>query len=388
MLLPLAPGCGADGTVLGIPNRSRPKLLYTATNEPTGIDDLTYLRDHVATLERGPFDGLTLDVGLGDEPWGDVVYTRALFDPEVEVVRSTAFGKLTDNFQMFNSARGPVDWFDDVAFAVVVANARVAAEVVRDAGLRGIFFDVDAYSDSVWVRPTTPEGTPFAAFETQARLRGAELMTAMLEVKPEITILLTVSFSEVFRAACLAGDSIEEDRYSLLPAFLDGMFGARATLQAPAQIVDGFTASYLTRDPRSFPLYRELIQGNWPGVQERWHPGAVSFRVGTGEIPWDAEPTVGCPADIQGKLTRDLPVGFGLRMDADTLIGRDFHAAPAEFGMNHFTPDALATALTAALASAEKYVFLWSHTLDWLGASSAPSPPAEYVEAVARARGP
>ncbi len=384
----MTPACGngADGTVLGIPNRSRPKLLYAATNEPTGITDLTYLRDRVTRLNQGPFDGLTLDVGLGDEPWGDVSYTRAMFDPEVELLRSIPFAKLSDNFQMFNAARGAVDWFDDPAFAILIGNARVAAEVVRDAGLRGIFFDVEAFADAAWTLPRVPEGTPFASFETQARARGAQFMTAMLEVMPDITILLTVSFSEVFRAVCLAGASPEEDRYSMLPAFLDGMFQARATLQSPAQIIDGFVASYAARNPESFPVYRELIQGNWRGLQERWLPGIVSFRFGTGVIDWDDQARITCAPDIQGKLTRDLPVAFGVRFDADTLIGGDFHTVPTDFGMNFFTPDTLATVLTAALASAEKYVFLWSHTVDWLGASSARPPPAEYVQAVTRAR--
>ena len=375
-------GEGASGVVLGIPNSSRPKLLYTATNEPTGLEQFTYLRDHVAEFERGPFDGLTLDVGLGDDPF-DVVYTRAAFDAEVEMVRSIPFVKLTDNFQMFNSKRGAIDWFDDASFDVAAQNARVAAEVVRDAGLRGIFFDVEAYADATWVLPGS---MPFATFETQARVRGGEFMGAMLEIAPTITVILTVSFSEVFRAVCLAGGTIEADRYSLLPAFIDGMLEARARAQAPAQIIDGFIASYVARDARSFPLYRELIHGNLEGIDARWFPDNISFRFGTGIIEWSPQPSLGCPDEIRSKLTRDLPAAFGVRMDADTLLGRDFQRDPAAFHMNYFAPDALATTLTAALASAEKYVFLWNDSVDWLGASSQPAPPSAYVEAVTRAR--
>jgi hypothetical protein len=378
-------GDGGSGTVLGIPNRSSPKLIYAATNEPTGVQDLTFLRDHVAEFEQGPFDGLTVDVGLGNDSF-DVAFERSTFDAEVDILRSTPFVRLSDNFQMFNSKRGPVDWFDDASFNTAAGNARVAAEVVRDAGLRGIFFDVEAYADAAWALPTSPPGTPFSAFESQARLRGAQFMSAMLEVLPTITVILTVSFSEVFRGVCLAGGSIEQDRYSLLPAFIDGMLEARARAQAPAPIVDGFIASYVARDPRSFPLYRELIRGNWEGVQMRWFSGNVSFRFGTGVIGWGGQPELGCAADVQSKLTRDMPVGFGIRMDADALLGQNFARDPADFGMNHFTPETLATTLTAALASAEAYVFLWNDTVDWLGASSQPRPPAAYVDAVTKAR--
>jgi hypothetical protein len=93
-----------------------------------------------------------------------------------------------------------------------------------------------------------------------------------------------------------------------------------------------------------------------------------------------------CAADVEAKLTRDMPIAFGVRMDADALFGRDFQREAARFGMNHFSPDGLTATLTAALANAEKYVFLWSDTVDWLGASSQPPPPAAYVDAVVRAR--
>src|SRR4029077_16730610 len=101
--------------------------------------------DHVQDFEQGPFDGLTVDVGLGDAPWGRTQYTRAQFDAEVQLLQSTPFVKLTDNFEMFNVRTGGVDWFDDQAFSVIIGNARVAADVVRDARLKGIFFDVEQY---------------------------------------------------------------------------------------------------------------------------------------------------------------------------------------------------------------------------------------------------
>src|SRR6187551_162545 len=133
---------GTRGPVLSTPSVSRAKLLYTPTEEPTGLAGLTYVRDHLEEIEQLPFDGLAVDVGLGDAPWGTTAYTRAQFDAEVAVLRSIPFTKLTDNFEMFNTRGGGVGWFDDAAFAVVLNNARVAAEVVRDCNLRGIFLDV------------------------------------------------------------------------------------------------------------------------------------------------------------------------------------------------------------------------------------------------------
>jgi hypothetical protein len=381
-------GDGTRGPVLTVPMASRPKLLYTPSEEPTGIDGLTYLRDHIAEVEAMVFDGITVDVGLGDTPWGTVRYTRAQFDEEVARLRSIPFAKLTDNFQMFNVRTGGVDWFDDTAFAVVVDNARVAAEVVRDAGLRGIFFDVEQYDDAVWSLPAGGDPTSFAGYEAQVRRRGAEVMAAWLSVVPDITIITTVAFSEVFRSVCLEGIALEADRYRLLPAFLDGMAEARAIARAPALIVDGFLGAYAANDPRAFPLYRELTQGNWDGVQERWYEGATSYRFGTGVIAWDPAPSLKCPDDVRGKLTRDMPAAFGVMLDFDGLLGRDFQREPTDFGENFFTPDRFAATVSAALGSAERYVYVWSATMDWIGVSTQPRPPAAYVEALARIRPP
>ena len=104
-------------------------------------------------IEQGPFDGLTVDVGLGDTPWGTVQYTRAQFDAEVAMLRSIPFVKLTDNFQMFNVRAGGVDWFDDAAFAVVSATRGWRPRSCATPGLRGLFFDVEQYDDPVWSYP-------------------------------------------------------------------------------------------------------------------------------------------------------------------------------------------------------------------------------------------
>jgi hypothetical protein len=377
---------GTRGPALSVPTVSRPKLLYIPSEEPTGLSGLTFLRDHVQEIERLPFDGLAVDVGLGDAPWGDVQYTRAQFDAEVAMLQSIAFSKLTDNFEMFNVRTGGIGWFDDAKFAVVIENARVAAQVVRDGRLRGLFLDVNDYGDPVWAYPASGESITFESYEAKAHERGVAFMAALLSIDPEITVLLSVSYSEVFRSVCLEGAVLEQDAFRLLPAFLDGMAEARAAAGVPALIIDGFNGSYAARDPRSFPLFRDLIQGNLAGVEARWFPGIETYRFRKETVAWDAQPMVKCTDQVRAKLTRDMPSAFGVMVDYDTVLGQSFHHEAADFGMNFFTPDALTSTLTAALGSAERYVYLWSVSMDWLGVSTQPRPPDEYVRAVAAAR--
>lgn len=387
LALGLVAACdGTRGPVLSVPTVNRPKLLYIPSAEPTGLSGLTFLRDHLHDIEQLPFDGLAVDVGLGDAPWGDVQYTRAQFDAEVAMLQSIPFSKLTDNFEMFNVRTGGIGWFDDAAFAVVIENARVAAQVVRDGRLRGLFLDVNDYGDPVWSYPAAGETITFASYQAKAHERGAAFMAALLAIDPEITVMVSVSYSEVFRSVCFGGVALEDEGYRLLPAFLDGMAEARAAAGVPALIVDGFNGSYAARDPRAFPLFRDLIQGNLAGVQARWFPGIESYRFRKETVTWDAEPTVKCADDVRAKLTRDMPSAFGIMVDYDTVLGRSFHHDAADFGMNFFTPDSLTSTLTAALGSAERYVYLWSVSMDWIGVSTQPRPPDEYVRAVAAAR--
>ncbi len=105
-----------------------------------------------------------------------------------------------------------------------------------------------------------------------------------------------------------------------------------------------------------------------------------------GSIAWDAQPTLKCADDVRQKLTRDMPAAFGVMIDFDTLLDRTFHRAPEDFGMNFFTPESLGTTVSAALGSAERYVYLWSVSMDWIGVSTQPKPPAEYAQALVNAR--
>ena len=220
--------------MLSAPSAGRPKLLYTPTEEPTGLAGLTYVRDHLDEIEQLPFDGLAVDVGLGDTPWGTVPYTRAQFDAEVAMLRSIPFAKLTDNFEMFNARPGDVDWFDDAAFAVVLNNARVAAEVVRDGNLRGLFLDIQDWDEPVWSYPASGETTTFASYEAKAHQRGIEFMAALLEVDRDISIIATVSYSEVFRLRSVCkGSSSNETATGCCRLSSTAMAEARAAAGAP-----------------------------------------------------------------------------------------------------------------------------------------------------------
>jgi hypothetical protein len=389
LLLVTVAACGQPlrGTVLSVSARPQAKLIIMPASEFEAEAGMTYLHDHVAEIERGPFDGVLVDVGVEGPEFATTNFTRAQFEPSVALLKSTPFSKLTENFQILKASWNNVDPFDDAAFAHVAANAGVTAEVTRDAGLRGLFFDVEQQDGPVWAFPRPTDTHTFAEYEDKAFQRGSEVMAAIVAAYPQVTVLMNVATSEVFRGVCVAvGEGLDQDAYRLLPAFIDGMFAARDQARAPAAIVDGFGASWGTRDPQTFQVFHDLIHGHWDDAVAHWRPGIISYRSPTGTTVWPEAPALTCPPSTQQKLTRELPAGFGLKLDLEEAKRGGFHFDPASFDQNYYTPTGLAAALFGALRTTDRYVWMRSVNIDWFGYGPGQPPPPAYLQAVIDAR--
>src|SRR5205823_5182706 len=119
-----------------------------------------YVRDHIADMEKVPFDGIVMTLyGNGkhnpstrpdrqasypSRGWAATAIDRADFAESVAALKETKFHRFTDNFLRFNTVPGDVDWFDP-NFAAVVANFRLLAQIAHDTGMKGIMFDTEAY---------------------------------------------------------------------------------------------------------------------------------------------------------------------------------------------------------------------------------------------------
>jgi hypothetical protein len=117
-----------------------------------------FMRQHIDEMEMSPFDGCVfhVDYKKGDrakgsftwECWGKKPFRYEELKPAVEDLRATRFRRFTDNFLRFNTTPADRDWFDD--FSVVVNNARLAARVAKEGGVKGILFDIEQYNSPLW----------------------------------------------------------------------------------------------------------------------------------------------------------------------------------------------------------------------------------------------
>jgi len=326
------------------------------------IPDTTFLRAHLAEMERTPFDGCVFQVNgvapggekrsLSWQAWGQRSFGEAELAPALADLRALRPQRFRDNFLRLNVTPGNVDWFDD--FTPVLTNARWAARLARAGSARGILLDVEQYETRLFDYPRQRDASTrsFEAYAAQAHRSGRELMRAFEAEQPGLRVFLTFSYSVPNLLMRRDGRTLPEAGYGLLAPFVDGLVeGARR-----GRIVDGYELSYGFREPERFAgAYQEMRSS--------------------------VLPLVGDPARYRGVTS----FGFGIWLDYDWRANGWSVESPER---NYFTPDGFERAVAAALEASDDYVWIYSETPRWWSETGGRvSLPDAYVEALHRARG-
>ena len=118
---------------------------------------------------------------------------QEVLDKFAAKMRNRDWGRLTDNFWVcwsYAGKPGEFDWFDDMS--MIVENFRMAAKAAKQAGFKGLAFDSELYAGVALFRYY--EGLKYfasktlAEYQEQAFRRGAEIMRAINESYPDITL--------------------------------------------------------------------------------------------------------------------------------------------------------------------------------------------------------
>ncbi|MFP4058430.1 MAG: hypothetical protein ACLF0G_16300 [Candidatus Brocadiia bacterium] len=325
----------------------RPKKLIA-----TGWDkaDSQRLRQNLELMEQRPFDGVIMGiVGRVDEKrrcplraaFQDAQWQREWFLPAVRNLQACTFRRFTDNFVTVGANPGDVDWFDDRGWANVVDHWRIAAWAAREAGFAGILFDPEPYTPPHaqfrYAAQPGRDAHPFADYYAQARRRGRQVMEAIAEEYPDITL-----FCYFMNSACSAACGHPDPRtvlaahgYGLLPAFIDGWLDA-----APpdATFVDGCERAYLFNSVEQYLEAAVLIKG---ACQELVAP------------------------ENRAKYRAQVQVGFGVYLDAywnpkDSEWGRWYID-----GKGGPRIDRLRANVATALRVADQYVWTYGEKFRW-----------------------
>ena len=242
------------------------KIIVFGGGGPTGgCPDTKMFLDHVAEWE----EFLSVDgVLLATNPksglyWADAWFTgkkylRADFDLTIQNLKDARPKRYTENYMRLNVLPGDVDWFDDQGWGAVLHNAVIAAEVVREGGLAGIFLDTEQYNQKMrpffWPHPRAEEKRTLKQYQEQVFKRGLLLGRTWKPIMGEKRLLLTYGPSHVVVEMGGKANSNYYVRSSmpLLPAFIDGL------MAGGIEIVDAHEKSYFYKRQSEFAAARRI----------------------------------------------------------------------------------------------------------------------------------
>jgi hypothetical protein len=229
----------------GAPYSDIPKKLIEA-----GWDapDTARLRANLEQMEKTPFDGVVLHVtGKNDagkiiqaiDTFSNIPWKEEWFKDSIDDLKVIHSKKLTDNFIQTGANPGNVDWFDDDGWKQVIDHIRIVAQIAREGHLKGILFDPETYTNSnrqfAYLSQPQHDKHSFEEYETKARERGKEFISAVAAVDPNL-VFLTFFMNSVNAPVLIAPDkemALRESRkYNLYPAFINGWLDA-----APSSII-------------------------------------------------------------------------------------------------------------------------------------------------------
>lgn len=335
------------------------RLIEFGFDEP----DTKFLREHADEMTRTPFDGCVFHVmarkpeGGGRENfiwecWGTRAFDEASVQAARDDLRAVRGHGLHHNFLRFNVVPGKLDWFD--VYAAVVNNARLAAGLAHDGACDGILFDTEQYGDQLfdYAKQRDAKTKPWAQYAAQARVRGREVMVAMQDGYPGLTVFLTFGHSLPLHQTIQKNKPLAGVSYGLLAPFMDGMIDAA---RDGTRIVDGYELSYGFKDRAQFEESRRSMLDDSRAIA--------------------ADPD---------KYQKVISCGFGLWMDR---FSNEIPWNPDDFSKHHFQPHEFEASLRDALALADEYVWVYTEKPRWWTAQGGSQAlPAAYEKAVRRGR--
>jgi hypothetical protein len=327
------------------PDGSAPLLIKHGWDMPSPV----FVRDHVAAMERMPFDGLTIALpGLGSKVQRSAPVSYEQFRDALSPLAATKFTTLNHNFAtVYATPAG--SYFDD--YSVPVANFANLARAAREAGLAGILYDNEEYFGSVSNYPGACPDHTLAECQAQARLRGRQVMDAMRAVWPDVRVMSFygpwVSEAKTFGALRgLVGYNDVSAENELMGPFFVGM--AQSASGTPAQLIDGGE------------IYTARTESEFAAVKQ-----------------WQ---TVGMPAESDL-----IPEALKPSWAATVRNGFGIYDQPwLNVDMN---VDIWQSTITNALKSTDHYVWLYTERYDWWGSGWPATPvPTAWVAATRTAR--
>ena len=288
--------------------------------------------NHVAA---SPISGIVLDIPATYQTTlaGERLDYGTVFNRWIQPLVGT-LPKLANSYLRIN-LRDAGDPFS-TSWAPVLDNWAIAARAAKAAGMRGIFFDNEAYQEPQTFEfpgTGTNAGLGLAAYQEKFRQRGADVMNA---VQAEWANVEIVSLHGPYVSEASTPQSIRLDQVGAEPTDMRGYFfaGMLAAKGAAARVTDGGE------------LYQYRSQADYD-ASVQWRRYAMPQVPGSTVVP----------ADLRDSWADKITLSFGL-----------FDQQWRPNGAYPMNPALLEEALFQAFMHADSPVWLYAEDHDYLTA--------------------
>lgn len=309
------------------------------------------LRANYELMDELPFRGTSLRfTGRGNAPFLDFAHGRDVWKPEdiAQIIEDLAAAhpqRVTHNFLDIKATPGDVDWFDEEGWAIIVDHWRTAARVAKQGGIAGILFDPESYRNAQFGYRDQPQAAEhsFDEYCAMARQRGREVMAAVTQAYPDITIFSLFMLSIFGPQVDQPSPALATSRYGLYPAFINGWLDA---VGPEVTLVDGCESAYRFNSNVEYLAAANLIRNKCRRL---------------------------IAPENRYRYRAQVQVSFGVYLDAYVNPpDSPWHIDPGDQ-----TPlERLEANLTSALNAADEYVWLYGEQASWW---PSPHPTADKV---------
>jgi hypothetical protein len=333
--------CGNMNATSSAPPRSDPPYLILLQRRTTDVhtNRTPYILENIDYIESLPFDGMVVNIAPSWEVMtGNPITYDDAYDDALGLLQGT-FTRFTQNFVEV-MIDDPGDVFDDDAWRVTVENWRIMARAAREAGFVGIFFDNEEYKGRWLDYPedyTNPVHT-LDEYRAQTRLRGSQIMRAVVAEFPEVVFLVYhgpyLSEPKTPREV-IAGQSGDGDASNLTGALFTGFLEGLGT---QSQLIDGGEV-YAYRTAEDFARSYDWRKYGLPSEETN-----SAFITDADRAIWSER----------------VGISYGV------------YNLPFPTQQNTMTPLIMRSTLEQALRHADRYVWLYTYQHNWLIAGEMP----------------
>jgi hypothetical protein len=335
----------AGPTTTTVPEQ--PKQLILFEQSPIPAEALAAQHEE---LDQLPFDGVFFTIEASSEIQRPTRLGLETLRAQLAPLAGVEFENLQHNFLLVYAT--PAGAFSD--YGPVVQNFADLAQAAGEVGIEGIFFDNEEYFGPAWHPDVSCPGIDLEACREQARVVGAEVMTAMSTRWPEVEVL---NSSGAWLSEDDTYDHLKDMGYNDIAfantvwgSFAVGMFEAASG--ADGTYIDG-GGVYTQRDAADLE-----IAYNW-------------FRYGM------ARESDIIPDELRATYEKNLEIAFGIYDFPELYRGKVSDASVWQRD------------ITDALRASDRYVWAYTERYNWTNNPLNPKKPVvpvEYLEATSAGR--